>query len=149
MAKNSVDTSAPYVVDLISKINSKLNEADNSEIALDGKWNLAHHAEKLVLSMLDSDRQRIELHRRFNECERTQAPFTSFYEKRIKKLSGKADSLDPSFHLLISLVSDMQHYNSNKHIKMRYARHAIYRVGLVFGLALTFFLSVISLFHWV
>lgn len=149
LANDGITASGQEAVSLVSKITNKLNEADSREIPMDGKWNLAYHAEKLIISLLKAERQEIELHRRLSECKRLGMPFAAFYQDQIDNLTSEADNSDHHFNILISLVRDMQHFNSNKHIKMRYARLAIYRVGLVFGLSLITFLTVISLFHWV
>ena len=148
LAQNDSNSSDQGAVSIASKISNKLDEANGHKLALERKWNLAHHAEKLILSLLGAERQKIELYRRLSECKRFKAPFCSFYEEQITRYENAQENENQCFNLLISLVSDMQHHNSNKHIKMRYARHAIYRVGIAFSLALIIFLSIISLFHW-
>ncbi|MFK7858144.1 MAG: hypothetical protein AB8B64_04970 [Granulosicoccus sp.] len=149
LARKEGESSDSRSHSIAEKISTKLDEADKHEIALDGKWNLAHHAEKLILTLLGTERQKIELHRRLSECQRINAPFTAFYKDQVDRYEKESRFNEQCFNILVSLVGDMQHYNSNKHIKMRYARHAIYRVGLTFSLALILFLSIISLFHWV
>ena len=148
LAQNHSDSSEQGGESIASVIANKLDEASNPGFDLERKWNLAYHAEKLLLSLFGAERQKIELYRRLGECQRINAPFCSFYEEQIKLYETEILSDNQCFNLLVSLVRDMQHHNSNKHIKMRYARHAIYRVGLAFSLALFLFLSIISLFHW-
>jgi len=149
LALKAMGPSAQDEVVIAEKISTKLDQTALPSIALEGKWNLAYHAEKLLLSLFGAERQALELKRRFSQCKRDQTPFAGFYEQQIKTLEQAKAGPDRSFHLLVSLVRDMQQYNSNKHIKMRYARDAIYRVGLAFGLSLIVFLSIISFFHWV
>jgi len=124
-----------------------LTDAVGKGLPLEGKWNLAYHAEKLVLSLLAPERQKIEFQRRMSECRGSGVPFIAFYEEQLITIANEDDDVNYR-DMLLSLVSDMQRYNSNKHIKMRYARHAINRVGTAFCLALTFFLVTISFFHW-
>jgi len=128
-------------------ISIKLDEAENKRLPLEGRWNKAYHAERLMLLLFSPERRKIELLKRLNECQRVQAHFTSFYETQIA--SDEDDTGDSrDFHLLASLIGDLQRYNSNKHLKMRYARYAVYKVGLMFCVSLLMFMSVISLFHW-
>jgi len=133
---------------LVDEIKDILRQIE-SNTNLNHNWNKAYHAEKLLLPLYSDERVQIELNRRLNISEINKTEFRQYYETEVKEIaSQETDSIAKRRELLYALVGDMQWFYNRRHLKMRYARVAIYKVGTVFCVAFAFFMGVLMIGHW-
>lgn len=144
---NMEGETTPGSTEILARVSAKLDEAEDRKTPLEGRWNKAYHAERLLLSFLTPERQVIELDRRLDESRRVDAPFSTFYHEQLAAASIPIPA-GRTLALLESLVKDLQRHKSNKHLRMRYARAAVYKVGVSFSIALLIFIMVVSMVHW-
>jgi len=133
---------------LVDEIKNIVQQIE-SDTDLNHKWNKAYHAEKLLLPLYSDERVQIELNRRLNISEVEKTRFRKYYETEMAKINlQESDSKEKYRELLYALVGDMQWFYNQRHLKMRYARVAIYKVGTVFCAAFAFFMGVLMIGHW-
>jgi len=115
-------------------------------------WNRANHVQRLLVSLYRSNAIDIELQVWMDRARRLDFPGRDHFEARITALAdgGDADGHveDERSALLLALVDSVQQVRSRHYIKMRYAKIAIARVGVMFAISFAFFLATLSLGHW-
>ena len=133
---------------IVRKITDELELIRRSE-SLEKNWGRAHHAEKLMLTLLPEGRARAELARRTERVRRAGMPFASYYRDALVKLDAdEAGWAVRGRDLLLSMADDVQSHNGRRFIRMRYARLAIYKAGLAFVFAFVVFIGVLTYGHW-
>lgn len=127
----------------------QLIEDDSS---FEKNWNRANHIQKLIVSMYSPSTVDIELQLWLERSRRDPFPGMEFFDDRIRALSAEPPTLVTSdeerMALLLALVDNAQQVRSHHYIKMRFAKQATARVGVVFSLSLVFFLLTMSIGHW-